>query len=436
MAKSMMTDALNTRARKVMAGRQSNFRDVPSANPLFLDSASGLICTDVDGRKLIDFTIAMGAAIWGYSDEEYKNAIRGQLDKLLAMSSGAAQSELEVLLAEAIVDRVPGAEWVRFGISGSEAVQLALRLGRAHTGRPLFVRFAGHYHGWMDNVAGGVLPHDSAIPHPVHADSDPGATQGRSPFAFEESFILPWNDSDALEALLGKHGEQIGVVIMEAIMCNNGCCPPRPGYLKTVRELCDRFGCVLIFDEVITGFRVAPGGAQELTAVTPDLATFGKALAGGLPLAAIAGKASILSQLRDNTVLGGGTFNAFQLGMAAGVITLTKLARDDWAAYRRLDELQKRLNVGLAEIAKRHAEPLLIQGPLGVTFLQFVDREVAWTPDDLAAANNDKAQRLKQRLMETGVLMAGGNRCFLSPNHSPANIDMALEAVDIAMRDL
>ena len=284
------TEALHQRARRVMPGRQSNFRDVPGAAPFFLESALDLTYTDVDGRKFIDFTISMGAAIWGYSDADYKSAVAKQLDTLLAMSSGAAQSALEVELAEAIVARVPGAEWVRFGISGSEAVQLAIRLGRAHTGRPLFVRFAGHYHGWMDNVAGGGLPSDADLPHPVHFDGDPGATNGRSPHAFEESLILPWNDADALESLLKRHGDRIAVVAMEAIMCNNACCPPRPGYLERVRELCDQYGCVLFFDEVITGFRVAPGGAQDLLGVSPDIATYGKALAGGLPLSAIAGK--------------------------------------------------------------------------------------------------------------------------------------------------
>jgi len=425
--------SLSDRARLVMPGRQSNFRDVPGSVPLFLSHAEDLTYTDVDGRNLIDFTLAMGAAIWGYGDEEYKDAVRSQLDILLAMSSGAAQSELEVLLAEAIIQRVPGAEWIRFGISGSEAVQLALRLGRAHTGRPLFVRFSGHYHGWMDNVAGGILSENADIPYPTHSSDDPGATNGRSPFAFEESLMLPWNDADALESALERFGEQIGVVIMEAIMCNNGCCPPKPGYLEKVRELCDKFGCVLIFDEVITGFRVAPGGAQDLLGVTPDLATFGKALAGGLPLAAIAGKQSILNQLRDNSVLGGGTFNAFQLGMAAGVVTMEKMARDDWAVYKTLDELQNRLNQGLLDIASRHGEHLLVQGPPGVSFVQFVDRDVAWSPTDLRETDHEKGLQFKQALMDTGVMIAGGNRWFISPNHTFDDIDRALEGAGTAM---
>lgn len=430
------TERLFARAQEVMPGRQSNFRDVPGAAPFFVRSADGLTYTDVDGRRFVDFTISMGAAIWGYGDHEYKAAIHAQLDTLLAMSSGAAQSVLEVELAEAIVARVPGAEWVRFGISGTEAVQLAIRLGRGFTNRPLFVRFAGHYHGWMDNVAGGGLPADTDLPHPAHFDGDPGATNGRSPFAFEESLILPWNDAGALEDLLERHGDKIGVVVMEAIMCNNACCPPRPGYLERVRELCERFGCVLLFDEVITGFRVAPGGAQELYGVTPDLATFGKALAGGLPLAAIAGKKEILAQLRQNTVLGGGTFNAFQLGMAAGVATMSKFAADNWAAYRRIDELQARLNAGLRARAEAHGHPLLLQGPRGVTFVQFVDKDVAWTPSELADANHEKSLRFKKRLMDNGVLMAGGNRWFISPNHTEDDIDTALEAVDTAMADL
>ena len=419
-----------------MPGRQSNFRGLPGADPFFLASADGMTYADVDGQRYVDFTLSMGAAIWGYGDAEYRDAVASQLDKLLAMSSGAAQSELEVLLAEAIVSRVPGAEWVRFGISGSEAVQLALRLGRGFTNRPLFVRFGGHYHGWMDNVAGGGVPTDAEPPHPVHFDGDSGATAGRSPYAFQESLILPWNDADALEDLLEQHGDKVGMVVMEAIMCNYGCCPPRPGYLERVRELCDRYGCVLMFDEVITGFRAAPGGAQDLLGVTPDLATFGKALAGGMPLSAIAGKKEILAQLRDNTVLGGGTFNAFQPGMAAGVITMEKLARDDWAAYRRIDELQTRLETGLRDVAARHGEPFLIQSARGVTYVQFIDREVAWTPDDLAGADHQKALRFKSLLADNGVLMAGGNRWFISPNHSDDKVDAAISAADTAMSQL
>ena len=428
-----VTQKLFERSRSVMPGRQSNFRELPGTKPLFLESAKDFVYTNVDGDSYIDFTLAMGAAIWGYGDDEYKDAIRAQMDRILAMSSGAAQSELEVLLAEAITQRVPGAEWVRFGISGSEAVQLALRLGRAHSGRPMFLRFAGHYHGWMDNVAGGVLPEDTENPHAIHSDSDPGATSGRSPYAFKESFILPWNDAEALEDLLQRHSDKIGIVIMEALMCNNGACPPKPGYLERVRELCDQFGCVLIFDEVITGFRVAPGGAQDLLGVNPDLATYGKALAGGLPLAAIAGKASILSQLRDNSVLGGGTFNAFQLGLAAGVITLDKMARDDWSAYTRLKTRQNQLNSGLREIAQRRGQPILVQGPPGVTYFNFIDKQIAWTPADLASADHQKALEFKANLMNNGIMIAGGNRWFLSPNHKPEDIDAALDAADTAM---
>ena len=436
MAGNETTNELYQRARRVMPGRQSNFRDVPGTAPFFLSSADQLTYIDADGKEFTDFTISMGAAIWGYGDQEYKDAVIAQIDTLLAMSSGAAQSELEVELAEAIVDRVPGAEWVRFGISGTEAVQLAIRLCRAHTKRPLFVRFAGHYHGWMDNVAGGSLPDGSDPPFPVHSDDDPGATDGRCAHAFEESLILPWNDADALEDLLRRHSSKVAVIVMEAIMCNNGCCPPRPGYLKRVRELCDQYGCLLMFDEVITGFRVAPGGAQDLLGITPDIATFGKALAGGLPLSAVVGRKEILQQLRDNTVLGGGTFNAFQLGMAAGVATMRKFAANNWAAYDNIDELQSRLNDGLRTCAQKHQLPLLIQGPRGVTYIQFIDRDVAWAPSDLAGADGEKSVRFKGLLMDNGILMAGGNRWFLSPNHSETDIDRAITAADAAMAQL
>ena len=427
---------LQERAQRVMPGRQSNFRAL-SSDPFFLSSANGIRYQDVDGKEYIDFTLSMGSAIWGYSEQFYADGVKQQIDTLLAMSSGLAQSTLEVELAEAIVDRVPCAEWVRFGISGSEAVQLAIRLGRAYTSRPYFVRFAGHYHGWLDNVAGGSPdPNPNDKPFAIDRPGDAFATAGRSPHAFSESLMIPWNDLDALENLLKNHGDEIGAIIMEAIMCNFGCCPPRPGYLEGVRALADQYGCVLIFDEVITGFRTDAGGAQETVGVTPDLATFGKALAGGLPLSAVAGKKAILNLLRTNEVIGGGTFNAFPLGVAAAVTSMKLFDRDNRAAYTRMATLQDRLRQGMQQSAEKHGHDLLVQGPRGVTYMAFCDADTAWSPADLSDVDHAKAAKFMGFIKQEGVLMAGGNRWFVSPNHSEQDIDEALSVIDHAFSQL
>jgi len=248
--------------------------------------------------------------------------------------------------------------------------------------------------------------------------------------------MITWNDIEALEATLQRHGNQIAAVLMEAVMCNNGCCPARKGFLERARALCDQYGCLLIFDEVITGFRVSPWGAQQALGVTPDLATYGKALAGGLPLSAVAGRREVLMLLRENQVLGGGTFNSFQLGMAAGVINMEKLARNDFAAYDRIQAAQTQLTTGLAACAERMGHKLLIQGPLGVVFTQFADCDVAWTPADLASADAAKGNRFRDNLRDEGILVAGGNRWFISTNHTADDVATALAAVERVMARL
>ncbi len=449
-----------------MPGRQSNFRAVPGANPLFLERAEGLHYFDADGNRYIDFILSMGPAIWGYGDAAYKDAIRRQLDRLPAISSGASQCALEVELAERIVEHVPCAEWVRFGISGSEAVQLAVRLARAYSGRPYVLRFFGHYHGWLDGVFGGVpaevpgseandTPDDmgaddngldpagggsieaeagpSDLPVAITSDADPYLSEGLAPGAISNSLMIPWNDLTAFEATLAAHSDHIALVLMEPILCNYGCCPPRPSYLEGVRELCSKHGVLLCFDEVITGFRVALGGAQAALGVTPDLATFGKALAGGFPLSAVAGRADVLQLLRDNRVLGPGTFNSFPPSLAAAVHTIDTLAANDGACYRVVEARQRQLSDGLAAICADRGRPCLLQGPLGVIYFDFVDKSVAYVPEDLAERDAAEFERFRAFWGEEGVLMGGGGRLFISPNHTEEDIEQALAAADRAM---
>jgi glutamate-1-semialdehyde 2,1-aminomutase len=425
------------RAMRVMPGPQSNLRAPVGVKPLFISSGKGAHLWDVDGNDYIDFMCGAGPGIFGYSNKEYIQALKKQLDTLYYLVSGAAQTPMEVELAEKFIQYVTCAEKVRFCLSGTDAVQLSIRLARAYTKRRYFIRFEGHYHGWLDNVLGGMVDDKaSGKPFAVESDSDPLGTEGRDPTAFEQSFKLPWNDIEILEKVLAKHGEEVAIVIMEPILCNSGCCPPRPGFLEKVRELCTKYGIVLCFDEVITGFRVALNCAQGLFGVTPDITTFGKALAAGVPMGAVAGKKEIMDLLLARRVVGAGTFNGYPLGTAASLASLKILERDNGAYYRKVDKLQGRLMAGLKEIAKRHSVPMLIQGPRGVFLAHFIDKDIAYSVRDLREADIEKQNKFRTLLAEEGVLIMWGGRWYISSGLTEADVGKTLECVDRAISRL
>lgn len=428
---------LQERALKVTPGPQSNLAGLwPSSQPMFVARGKGAHLWDVDGNEYIDYTIGLGPGILGYCNEEYTQALKDQLDTLVYLA-GWCQSPMEIELAEKFVQHVPCAEMVRFSLSGTEAVQLAIRIARAYTKRRYFIRFEGNYHGWLDNVLGGIV-NDNSLDKPfaLESDEDLSRTEGRSPTAFEESFKLPWNDIDILERTLEKYGEEVAMIHMEPILCNGGGCPPRPGYLEKVRELCTNYGVVLSFDEVITGFRVALNCAQGIFGVTPDLATFGKAMAGGIPMSAVAGKKELLNLILQQRVIGAGTFNGYPFGLAAALATLKILEKDDGAFYKYIDKVQNRLMEGLKEISKRHCIPMLIQGIRGVFFAHFIDREVAYSPRDLREANVEKQKKFRTFLLEQGINIFHRGRWYVSAGLTEEDIDKTLEVADHVMSKL
>ncbi len=409
------TDEWIRRASRVMSSRQSNVRALPEPS-IFVERGQGQRVLDVDGKEFLDFAIAMGPGIWGHGNREYLDAVHSQLDKLLYVQSGACQSSLEVELAESVVRHVPGAERVRFHLSGSEAVQMTFRLARAFTDRPWFVRFGGHYHGWMDNVMGGALEESGeVVPHARDVDEDPFFTAGRHENAMSESLMIRWNDIEALEQTLELYGDNIAVVVMEIFCSNGGCAQPKPGYLEAVRELCDQYGVLLCFDEIITGFRTALGGAQSIVGVTPDLTIFGKAIAGGMPLAAIAGRRDIFDQFKTNKVIGAGTFNAFPVSMAAALKTMQMLERDNCAVYKRRAKVQDKLQAGIQQAAEQTGHDLLILGMPGNFCTHFTAETSLWTAEEIAAASDmEKSMRFRRLLREEGVIQGLGNRWFVS----------------------
>ena len=315
---------------------------------------------------------------------------------------------------------------------------MTFRLARAFTGRPLFVRFEGHYHGWLDNVLGGVLnEHPGQFPYPLSDENDPFFTAGRSERALEESLLIPWNDIDAFEKTLQEYGDRIAVAVMEVYCSNGGCCSPKPGYLEAVRELCDRHDVLLCFDEVITGFRTALGGAQSIVGVTPDLTILGKAIAGGMPLAAIAGREDIFEQFRTNRVIAAGTFNACPVSMAAGLTTVRMLERDNGAIYEARRTVQEKLEAALLQAARDTGHAMRILSMPGNFCTHFTTTDELWTSRQIANASDlDKADRFRRLLRKEGVIQGLGNRWFVSFALTDADVVETVERTRRALQQL
>lgn len=425
--------------QKVMPGMHTNVGQTSYGfrKPPFITQANGARLQDADGNELLDFVLGLGPGILGHDNEEYRMALKKQIDSIYFGASGTFGVPQEIEWAEKFVQHIPCAEKVRLCLSGSEAVQLAIRLARAYTKRRYFIRFEGHYHGWLDNVLGGAVSDNaSGMPFGAAGSQATLASEGMDPEAYSQSLLLPWNDMQVLEDVLKAYGEQVALVIMEPINCNGGCCMPKPGYLERVRELCTQYGVVLCLDEIITGFRVGLNGAQGLLGVTPDIATFGKAMAGGIPLAAVTGKRQIMDLLAERRVVGIGTFNGYPLGVAASLATMSILERDNGAAYRQIARIQNRLMDGLREAGKRHGIPVLVQGPIGAFNLYFTDLETAWTIADVRQSDMVRLDEWREMLAEEGLLLMRGGRWYLSVAHSEADVDRALELADRVMARL
>jgi Glutamate-1-semialdehyde aminotransferase len=267
---------------------------------------------------------------------------------------------------------MPCAERVQFTSSGSEAVQIAFRLLRAFTGRNLILKFEGHYHGWMDGALISYKPTAEDLGAIDQPRSVPGS-RGQVANAADNFVTAPWKRIDILEKLLQEHSGAIAAVVMEPVLCNSGCILPVSGYLKQVRELCSKHGVLLMFDEVITGFRLSTGGAQKFYGVEPDLATFGKAVGGGAPLSGIAGRADLLMQMYEGVSFGG-SFNGNPVSLASAHATLTELQKDAGAALVHANTLGEKLQHGIRDLARKRGVSLLVSGFGAASALHFTTR--------------------------------------------------------------
>jgi glutamate-1-semialdehyde 2,1-aminomutase len=386
---------------------------------------------DVDGNRYTDYLLALGPLIHGHAHPVMTAAVTKAIGEIGTMF--ALPYELEAEAARAIVDAVPSVELVRFGNSGTEVVLHATRIARAATGKNVVVRFEGQYHGWADQLEWSHHP-PLAAAGLRHAPNAVPGTPGIPPQIGASLAVLPWNDASAVERLVERRGHEIAAILTEPIMGNTGVIPPRPGYLQFLRDITAANDIVLIFDEVITGFRVALGGAQALYGVTPDLTTMAKALGGGFPAAAIGGRRDLMELLSDGAVLHAGTYNANTVAVAAAKASLELLARP--GTHDDLHRHANRLMAGMRGIFERAGIPVAVQGVGPMFQFWFSETPIADYRDAADHLNSPKYAALARALHERGVLVHPSNieLWFVSTVHTDADIEETLDAFEAAVK--
>lgn len=400
------------------------FRSV-GGTPFFTKRAQGATLTTADDQELVDFVCTWGPAIHGHNHETIREAIAEALDK---GTSFGTPNPYEIDMAELIIDLVPSAEKVRMVNSGTEATMTAIRLARGYTQRNKIIKFAGCYHGHVDSLlikaGSGALtlgnPDSAGIPNS---------------FA-EETIVLPFNDLEALEGAFEKYGNELAGVILEPYPANVGLIFPQQGYLQALRDLCTKQGSVLIFDEVMTGFRVTAGGVQQREGIMPDLTTLGKIIGGGLPVGALAGKAEIVDHLAPlGPVYQAGTLSGNPLAMAAGIASLKLLKDGD--AYERLERMGEQVREAISSASQESGIPLQIPQVASMFCIYFSETPVE-NLDDACATNTDRFNKFFHTCLENGVYIPPSKfeANFISTAHEKGAIDQACDVMTKAIRAL
>jgi glutamate-1-semialdehyde 2,1-aminomutase len=393
-------------------------------DPIFFSGAQGAYLSDVDGNRYIDYIGSWGPMILGHNFGPTVKAITEQAQKALSFG---APTEIEIELAESIISRVPSMERVRMVNSGTEATMSAIRLARGFTGRDMIVKFSGCYHGHSDSLlvkaGSGVLT--------LGLPNSPGVPEDLA----KHTLTAPFNDSEAIDSLMTTYGDRVACIIVEPIAGNMGCIPPQTGYLQKLQDLCRHHGTVLIFDEVMTGFRVARGGAQELYGITPDLTTLGKIVGGGLPVGAFGGRADIMNCIAPaGPVYQAGTLSGNPLAMAAGLATLNHLTQE---VYEDLTTTTQTLVDGILAAANKHGIQLCENHVCGM-FSFFFGRDEVINYDDVAGSNVEQFNAFFHKMLEQGVYLAPSafEAGFLSAQHGREEIGKTIEAADQAFAAL
>ena len=386
-------------------------RAVGLDEPVFMARGKGAEIEDVDGRRYVDWVMSWGPLIFGHADPETLAAVVEAAER---GTSFGAPTEAEVELAAEIVDAVPSVEMVRLVSSGTEAAMSALRLARAATHRDRVIKFAGCYHGHAD----GLLASAGSGIATLGIPGSPGVPTG----AAADTIVCPYNDVDAAAAAVAQWGEGLACIVVEPVAGNMGVVPPSPGFLEALRELCDAAGALLVFDEVITGFRVARGGAQELYGVTPDLTILGKIVGGGLPLAAFGGRADVMEQLAPaGSVYQAGTLSGNPLATAAGLSVLRRLR--DGTVYEQLEAAGAELEARLAPFGRVQR--------VGAMLTLFMADSPVTRFEEAQACDTERYGALFRHLLAQGVYVAPSQfeALFVSTAHGDAELERTVQAV-------
>jgi glutamate-1-semialdehyde 2,1-aminomutase len=409
------SEAAWQRARKSLgAGVSTGLRASMKPHPLFFASGSGPRLTDVDGNTYLDYVLGWGPVILGHGHPALTEAVTGRVSSGATFGAGHA---LEYAAAEAVLAAIPGAERVLWSNTGSEATQVALRLARAATGRNRYVKMVGHYHGWSDSFLLGYRP-DRA------GRMDGLGTLGQRCGARDEVSLVPFGELAAVEEILTRPGSDIAAVFVEPVLCNSGVIAPPGGYLEGLRRLCDRTGALLVYDEVITGFRVAFGGAVQRYGVRPDLVVLAKAVAGGYPLSAVVGRGEVIDQVGAG-VVHAGTYNGNPIVLAACLATVTALAAD--GVYEAFEARGTQLADGFRAAIASHGVPGWVNQVGPVLQCGFGAGRAAGF-DDFLAADQDFYDRLLVNLLRRNIFALPGGRWYLSTAHGPADIASTIGA--------
>jgi len=415
-------------SRRVIPGGVNSpvraFKSV-GADPVFYDHAKGSHVWDADGNEYVDFVASWGPMILGHAPDVVLDAVRAQLDR---GTSFGAPTEIELTMAEAVAAAVPSIEEVRMVSSGTEATMSAIRLARGYTGREKFIKFDGNYHGHSDAllVAAGSGLVTLGIP------STPGVTKG----AAADTVVLPYNDLESVRSTLAEIGEQVAAIILEPVAGNMGVVPPAEGFLEGLRALCDEYGVVLIFDEVITGFRVALGGAQERYGVTPDLTTLGKIIGGGFPVGAFGGKREIMECLAPvGPVYQAGTLSGNPVAMVAGLALIGELSKP--GVYDELERKGARLEAGLRAAVESAGVDAYLTRVGSMACMFFTQGPVTdWT--SAAKSDTERYARYFKGMLERGITLAPSQfeATFVGLAHTDEDIDAMTAAAGEVLRGL
>ncbi|GGO86170.1 glutamate-1-semialdehyde 2,1-aminomutase [Nocardioides phosphati] len=403
--------AFERAGRSIGGGVGSGLRSAMRPHPLFVREARGAHVWDLDGDRYVDYVMAWGPLVLGHGHPHVVDAVRDVATRMQVVGTG---HELEYLAAEAVLDAVPHGERLVWSNTGTEAVQVALRLARAATGRRRVLKFARSYHGWHDSVYAGLAEADSdqpALP----------ASRGQSPTGLDDLVVGRFNDIAMAERLLAEARERdIAAVLVDPIVSNGGVEAPLPDFLPTLRALCDQHGVVLVFDEVITGFRIARGGAAEKYGVRPDLSVFGKAIAGGFTQSAVVGRADLVDQVTAG-VVHAGTFNSNPIAMAAVEATMQVLA--DPTVYDRLETVAAYFDTTVGKV--------LADAPEGGS-LNRVGSLLQYVPDGGGTGLHGTGGRwdaILEGMLRRGFLFMPSGKVFLSTAHTESDVDATADAL-------